>query len=73
MGWPSAPKWRPSSANWNCKGRPWRSKGSGTSVRRNFLSGAGINSSYAVEQDDVLVGVAVWVGVLVGVGVDVAV
>jgi ketol-acid reductoisomerase len=26
-------------------------KGSGTSVRRNFLSGAGINSSYAVEQD----------------------
>lgn len=26
-------------------------KGSGTSVRRNFLSGAGINSSYGVEQD----------------------
>ncbi len=26
-------------------------KGSGTSVRRNFLSGAGINSSYAVDQD----------------------
>jgi len=26
-------------------------KGSGTSVRRNFLSGAGINSSYAVFQD----------------------
>ncbi len=26
-------------------------KGSGTSVRRNFLSGAGINASYAVEQD----------------------
>jgi len=26
-------------------------KGSGLSVRRNFLSGAGINSSYAVEQD----------------------
>jgi ketol-acid reductoisomerase len=26
-------------------------KGSGTSVRRNFLTGAGINSSYAVEQD----------------------
>ena len=26
-------------------------KGSGTSVRRNFLSGVGINSSYAVEQD----------------------
>jgi ketol-acid reductoisomerase len=26
-------------------------KGSGTSVRRNFLSGAGINSSYAVYQD----------------------
>ena len=25
--------------------------GSGTSVRRNFLSGAGINSSFAVEQD----------------------
>lgn len=26
-------------------------KGSGTSVRRNFLTGAGINSSYAVAQD----------------------
>jgi len=26
-------------------------KGSGTSVRRNFLSGAGISSSFAVEQD----------------------
>jgi ketol-acid reductoisomerase len=26
-------------------------KGSGTSLRRNFLSGAGINSSFAVEQD----------------------
>ncbi|MFP4176628.1 MAG: ketol-acid reductoisomerase [Planctomycetota bacterium] len=26
-------------------------KGSGTSVRRNFLDGSGINSSYAVEQD----------------------
>ena len=26
-------------------------KGSGTSVRRNFLNGAGINSSYAVYQD----------------------
>jgi ketol-acid reductoisomerase len=26
-------------------------KGSGTSVRRNFLSGTGINSSFAVEQD----------------------
>ncbi|MBD3421429.1 MAG: ketol-acid reductoisomerase [Chitinivibrionales bacterium] len=26
-------------------------KGSGTSVRRNFLDGAGINSSYAVHQD----------------------
>jgi ketol-acid reductoisomerase len=26
-------------------------KGSGTSVRRNFLMGAGINSSYAIEQD----------------------
>ena len=26
-------------------------KGSGTSVRRNFLSGAGINSSYAVHRD----------------------
>ena len=26
-------------------------KGSGTSVRRNFLSGAGINSSFAVSQD----------------------
>ena len=28
-----------------------RPKGSGTSLRRNFLSGAGINSSFAVEQD----------------------
>src|SRR5439155_2803624 len=26
-------------------------KGSGTSVRRNFLAGTGINSSFAVEQD----------------------
>ena len=26
-------------------------KGSGLNVRRNFLSGAGINSSYAVYQD----------------------
>jgi len=26
-------------------------KGSGTSLRRNFLSGAGINASYAIEQD----------------------
>ena len=26
-------------------------KGSGTTVRRNFLEGAGINSSYAVQQD----------------------
>ena len=26
-------------------------KGSGTSLRRNFLSGAGINSSFAVDQD----------------------
>jgi ketol-acid reductoisomerase len=26
-------------------------KGSGTSVRRNFLSGAGINSSFAISQD----------------------
>ncbi len=26
-------------------------KGSGTSVRRNFLTGAGINSSFAVDQD----------------------
>src|SRR5256886_1938958 len=26
-------------------------KGSGTSLRRNFLNGAGINSSFAVEQD----------------------
>ena len=26
-------------------------KGSGTSLRRNYLSGAGINSSFAVEQD----------------------
>ena len=27
-------------------------KGSGTSVRRNFLAGSGINASYAVHQDD---------------------
>src|ERR1041384_3238977 len=27
-------------------------KGSGTSVRRNFLSGAGIHSSFAIEQED---------------------
>ncbi|NIO08239.1 MAG: ketol-acid reductoisomerase, partial [Deltaproteobacteria bacterium] len=26
-------------------------KGSGTSLRRNFLAGAGINSSFAVHQD----------------------
>jgi ketol-acid reductoisomerase len=26
-------------------------KGSGLNVRRNFLTGAGINSSYAVQQD----------------------
>src|SRR5512140_1232910 len=26
-------------------------KGSGTSVRRNFLAGSGINASYAVHQD----------------------
>ena len=26
-------------------------KGSGTSLRRNFLAGAGINSSFAIEQD----------------------
>ena len=26
-------------------------KGSGTSVRANFLNGSGINSSFAVEQD----------------------
>ena len=26
-------------------------KGSGTSVRRNFLDGSGINASYAVHQD----------------------
>jgi len=26
-------------------------KGSGTSLRRNFLSGAGINASFAIEQD----------------------
>ena len=26
-------------------------KGSGTSLRRNFLSGAGVNASFAVEQD----------------------
>jgi ketol-acid reductoisomerase len=47
-------------------------KGSGTSVRRNFLAGAGINSSYAVFQDytgrawerTVAVGIAIGSGYL---------
>ncbi|MFW6158643.1 MAG: ketol-acid reductoisomerase [Planctomycetota bacterium] len=47
-------------------------KGSGTSVRRNFLSGAGINASFAVEQDAsgrawercVAVGIAIGTGYL---------
>ena len=47
-------------------------KGSGTSVRRNFLSGAGINASYAVFQDytgraeerTIAVGIAIGVGFL---------
>jgi len=47
-------------------------KGSGTSVRRNFLSGAGINSSFAVAQDatgkahdrTVAVGIAIGSGYL---------
>jgi len=47
-------------------------KGSGTSVRRNFLSGAGINSSFAVEQDStgrarqrcIAVGIAIGSGYL---------
>ncbi|MFC2121485.1 ketol-acid reductoisomerase [Bacteroidota bacterium] len=47
-------------------------KGSGTSVRRNFLSGAGINASYAVNQDytgraeerTIAVGIAIGVGFL---------
>lgn len=47
-------------------------KGSGTSVRRNFLSGAGINSSFAVDQDatgrarerTIAVGIAVGSGYL---------
>jgi len=47
-------------------------KGSGTSVRRNFLSGAGINSSYAVyqnatkkaEQRCIAVGIAIGSGYL---------
>ena len=47
-------------------------KGSGTSVRRNFLSGAGINSSFAIEQDHtgnarqrcIAVGIAVGSGYL---------
>jgi len=42
-------------------------KGSGTSVRRNFLSGAGINSSYAVGQD--ATGRAEERAIAVGIGV----
>ncbi|HNR33478.1 MAG TPA: ketol-acid reductoisomerase, partial [Candidatus Hydrogenedentes bacterium] len=42
-------------------------KGSGTSVRRNFLNGAGINSSYAVAQD--YTGRAVERTLAVGIGV----
>jgi len=42
-------------------------KGSGTSVRRNFLSGAGINSSFAVEQD--YTGRAIERCVAVGIGI----
>ncbi|MEI6125170.1 MAG: ketol-acid reductoisomerase [Pseudomonadota bacterium] len=47
-------------------------KGSGTSVRRNFLAGAGINASFAVEQDAtkrarercIAVGIAIGAGYL---------
>ncbi|MDD5603956.1 MAG: ketol-acid reductoisomerase [Eubacteriales bacterium] len=42
-------------------------KGSGTSVRRNFLSGTGINSSYAVYQD--YTGKAVDKCLAIGIGV----
>jgi ketol-acid reductoisomerase len=42
-------------------------KGSGTSVRRNFLSGAGINSSFAVQQD--FTGRAVERCLAVGIGI----
>ncbi len=42
-------------------------KGSGTSVRRNFLSGAGINSSFAVEQDRT--GRAIERCIAVGIGI----
>ncbi len=42
-------------------------KGSGTSVRRNFLSGAGINSSFAVGQD--FTGRALERTLAVGIGV----
>lgn len=42
-------------------------KGSGTSVRRNFLSGAGINSSFAVEQD--YTGRAIERCIAVGIGI----
>ncbi|MFO7898692.1 MAG: ketol-acid reductoisomerase [Planctomycetota bacterium] len=45
-------------------------KGSGTSVRRNFLSGAGINASFAVEQDATgrAWGRCVAVGIAIGTG-----
>jgi ketol-acid reductoisomerase len=42
-------------------------KGSGTSVRENFLNGSGINSSYAVEQD--ATGKALERTLAVGIGV----
>ena len=42
-------------------------KGSGTSVRRNFLNGAGINSSFAVEQD--YTGKAAERAMAVGIGI----
>lgn len=42
-------------------------KGSGTSVRRNFLSGAGINSSFAVAQD--ATGKAMQRCIAVGIGI----
>ena len=42
-------------------------KGSGTSVRRNFLSGAGINSSFAVGQD--ATGRAQQRAIAVGIGI----
>ncbi|MBR6587994.1 MAG: ketol-acid reductoisomerase [Kiritimatiellae bacterium] len=43
-------------------------KGSGTNVRRNFLNGAGINSSYAIAQD--ATGKAEEVTLAIGIAVD---